>query len=164
MAKRPSKTHELIREKLSADAISEGRKIYLSSSVRELRIDVRRRRFSAIIDGDESTTTVKIEHGKDGPSWICSSDGRDHTGCAHVAALLTAIREQEASEGPSSTSGDKVKESLVDHLMENADRDHLIQAFRLCLRTFRKMDLIRIDYLMRSITSTNKKNISKPFY
>jgi len=136
MAKRPSKTHELIRERLSADAISEGRKIYLSSAVRELRIDVRRRRFSAIIDGDESTTAVKIEHGKDGPSWICSADGRNHTGCAHVAALLTAIREREASEGPSTASGAKEKESLVDHLMENADRNHLIQAFRLCLRTY----------------------------
>ena len=136
MANRPSKTHELIRERLSAEAISEGRKIYLSSAVRELRIDVRRRRFSAIIDGEESTTTVKIDHGKDGPSWICSADGRNHTGCAHVAALLTAIREQEASEGPSRTDGKKEKESLVDHLIENADRAHLIQAFRLCLRTY----------------------------
>ncbi|MFK8054477.1 MAG: hypothetical protein AB8F78_00030 [Saprospiraceae bacterium] len=136
MAKRPSKTHELIRERLSADAISEGRKIYLSSAVRELRIDVRRRRFSAIIDGEDSTTTVKIEHGKDGPTWICSADGRNHTGCAHVAAILTAIREREASEGPSTKSGDKAKESLVDHLMENADRGHLIQAFKLCLRTY----------------------------
>jgi hypothetical protein len=136
MANRPSKTHELIRERLSAEAISEGRKIYLSSAVRELRIDVRRRRFSAIIDGEESTTTVKIDHGKDGPSWICSSDGRNHTGCAHVAALLTAIREREASEGPSTDDGKIEKESLVDHLIENADRDHLIQAFRLCLRTY----------------------------
>lgn len=136
MANRPSKTHELIRERLSPEAIAEGRKIYLSSAVRELRIDVRRRRFSAIIDGEESTTTVKIEHGKDGPTWICSADGRNHTGCAHVAALLTAIREREASEGPSKNKGVKEKESLVDHLMENADRAHLIQAFRLCLRTY----------------------------
>ena len=138
------KIHELIRDLLAPEALSRGRKIYLSSAVREVRIDLRRRRYSAIVDdGLHGAVTVRIEHGKDGPTWVCSLDGKSSPGCAHVAALLTAIREREASESdaylvPGATgAADAIgRVSLVDHLLENAERDHLIQAFRLCLRTY----------------------------
>ena len=141
MPNKHPKTHEIIREALSAEALSRGRQLYLSSGVRELRVDVRRRRYSAIIDDLPAVATVKVEHGKDGPSWICSIDGRNNPNCAHVAALLTGIREREASEGRLDHSeGEKREEgqrvSLVEHLVSEADRDHLIQAFRLCLRTY----------------------------
>ncbi len=141
MATRHLKTHEIIRERLEAEALSRGRQLYLSSGVRELRIDVRRRRYSAIIDDAPGPATVKIEHGKDGPSWLCSIDGRDSSDCAHVAALLTGIREREASEGEAEDVAklpqlSKERISMVDHLMLEAHRDHLIQAFKLCLRTY----------------------------
>lgn len=141
MPNKHQKTHEIIREALSPEALSRGRQLYLSSGVRELRIDVRRRRYSAIIDDMPNVATVKIEYGKDGPSWMCSTDGRSNPNCAHVAALLTGIREREASEGRLDHNKGEKREaghrvSLVEHLVSEAERDHLIQAFRLCLRTY----------------------------
>ncbi len=138
------KVHELVREQLAPEALSRGRKLYLSSAVRELRIDIRRRRYSAIIDdATNGAVSVRIEHGKDGPSWLCSLDGKSSPTCAHVAALLTAIREREASEGEldtplsAETAGAGAgRVSLVEHLLDNAERDHLVQAFRLCLQTY----------------------------
>ena len=140
MPSKSSRTHELIREQLSAAALGAGRKLYLHAAVRELRIDARRRRYSAIIEEEgQASVTVKIEHPKGGPSWICSQDGRDSVQCAHVAALLTAIREREASEieSPSHPARSKPKRvNLVSHLLAHAERDHLAQAFRLCLRSY----------------------------
>ncbi len=136
------KIHELIRDQLAPEALSRGRKIYLSSSVREVRIDLRRRRYSAIVDdGLNGAVAVRIEQSKDGPTWMCSLDGKSSLTCPHVAALLTAIREREASESDASHAtgaapGDVARVSLVDHLLDTAERDHLIQAFRLCLRTY----------------------------
>ena len=134
------KIHELVRERLHADAVSAGRKLYLSSVVRELRADVRRRRYSALVDdGAHGTVSVRIEYGKDAAQWTCSLDGKSNPNCAHVAALLTAMREREASEGEADASEagrESARESLVEHLLENAERDHLVQAFRLCLRTY----------------------------
>ena len=134
------KVHELIRERLTADALAAGRQLYLSSAVRELRIDVRRRRYSALVDdGPNGTVSVRIEYAKGDPQWTCSLDGKSGPHCAHVAALLTAIREREHSEAdakadtPAKRRG---RESLVEHLLTNAERDHLVQAFRLCLRTY----------------------------
>ena len=132
------KVHELVRERLAAAALAEGRKLYLHSAVRELRIDVRRRRYSALVDdGGNGTVSVRIEHGKDAPSWTCSLDGKSSPGCAHVAALLTAIREREHSETEAEAPArGRGRENLVDHLLANAEREHLVQAFRLCLRTY----------------------------
>lgn len=134
------KVHELVRERLTPEALAAGRKLYLSSAVREFRADVRRRRYSALVDdGAHGTVSVRIEHGKDGPQWTCSLDGKSNPNCAHVAALLTAMREREASEGDGAVAvgqGANARESLVEHLLGSADRDHLVQAFKLCLRTY----------------------------
>ena len=138
------KVHELVRAQLTPEALARGRKLYLSSAVRELRIDVRRRRYSGLVDDPHhGAVSVRIEHAKDGPSWICSLDGKTNTACPHVAALITAIREREASEGfgesPTSPAQRKARDgrvSLVEHLLDNADRDHLAEAFRLCLKTY----------------------------
>ena len=136
------KVHELVRERLSAEAIAAGRKLYLSSVVREFRADVRRRRYSALVDdGAHGTVSIRIEHVRDAPQWTCSLDGKSNPNCPHVAALLTAMREREASEGRDGADGPAGgkqggRESLVDHLLDNAEREHLVQAFRLCLRTY----------------------------
>ena len=144
MPARSPKPHHRIRERLEADALARGRQLYLSSGVRELRIDVRRRRYSAIVDDGPNAITVKIEQHKDEVTWICSADGRNHPNCAHVAALLTAIREREAVDGDDGGDGQAAgtstkpaeRVSLVDHLMGEASREHLVQAFKLCLRTY----------------------------
>ena len=146
MPKPPTKkAHELVRERLDGAAVARGRQLYLSSGVRELRIDVRRRRYSAVVDDGADgapAATVKIETSKQGPSWVCSVDGRDAAHCPHVAALITAIREREAISGEDAAGpgpggakrGERV--SLVEHLMGEASREHLAQAFRLCLKTY----------------------------
>ena len=168
MPQRSPKVHELVRERLSAGALARGRQLYLSSGVRELRIDVRRRRYSAIVDDEAGggAATVKIEQTKGGPTWVCSVHGRDDGDCAHVAALLTGIREREAIEGDGGDGydpgartrgggaaeeeaadgpaagkarrprGKQRRVSLVEHLLGEADREHLVQAFRLCLKTY----------------------------
>ncbi len=138
------KVHELVREQLTPEALARGRKLYLSSAVRELRIDIRRRRYSAIVDDpSHGAVSVRIEYGKEGASWISSLDGKNAPNCPHVAALLTAIREREASEGDldalptlGKADGGAGRVSLVEHLLENAERDHLVQAFKLCLKTY----------------------------
>jgi len=163
MPTKSPKTHELIRDRLDGEAVARGRQLYLSSGVRELRVDLRRRRYSAIIDDGPSVATVKIEHGKDGPSWICSIDGRDHAGCPHVAALLTGIREREASEGDSEhaevnlakPTGDE-RSSLVDHLLGEASREHLIQAFRLCLKTYPELQGDLVFTILENIDSSGE--------
>ena len=141
MAERTPKTHELVAAQLSDEARTRGRQIYLHGGVRELRADVRRRRYSAVTDDAGESVTVKIEHGKAGPSWICSRDGRDDADCPHVAALLIGIREREATNGEGEAgraaredAGERV--SLVEHVLGEASREHLIQAFRLCLKTY----------------------------
>lgn len=142
MPERTPKTHELVAARLADDARSLGRQLYLSGGVRELRADVRRRRYSAIIDDATEAVTVKIEHGKEGPSWICSRDGRDDCSCPHVAALLIGIREREATHGEGDDEGGgrrgkaDQRQSLVEHVLDEASREHLIQAFRLCLKTY----------------------------
>ena len=141
MPERTPKTHELVAARLTDEARSRGRQLYLSGGVRQLRADVRRRRYSALIDDGAETVTVKIEHGKDGPSWTCSRDGRNDPNCPHVAALLIGIREREATHGDddgeaAGRRGADQRQSLVEHVLEEASREHLIQAFRLCLTTY----------------------------
>ena len=161
MATRNPKPHHLIRERLNDEALSRGRQLYLSSGVRELRMDVRRRRYSAIIDDGSNAITVKIEQQKDDVSWICSSDGRNQRDCAHVAALLTAIREREAIEGDEASAGAVTGKkngqvSLVDHLMEEASREHLVQAFKLCLRTYPELQGDLVFTILENIDTSGE--------
>ncbi len=156
MPKKHPKTHELVRARLSPEALAAGRKLYLASSLRELRADVRRRRYSAMVEEKSGTVSVKIEHGKDGPNWLCSADGRNDPNCRHVAALLIGIREREASEpiGPRlNAPGGARKESMVEHLLENAEREHLIEAFKLCLKTYPELQGDLVFTILENIES-----------
>ena len=160
MPERTPKTHELIAARLSDAARARGRQLYLGGGVRELRADLRRRRYSAIIDDGPEAVTVKVEHGKDGPTWICSADGRDVPDCPHVAALLIGIREREATDGDGEADGagprrggpdDRV--SLVEHVLEEASREHLVQAFRLCLKTYPELQGDLVFTILENVDS-----------
>lgn len=137
MSSGSKKIHHYVREKLSDEAIAKGRKIYLSSAVKDLNLDIRRRRYSGTIDYNDEICVVKIEHTTDGPTWVCTIDGRDNPDCAHVAALITAIREREASETPTEKpKNENEKENLVDHIFGLAEPEHLEQALRLAIQSY----------------------------
>ena len=138
---------ESIRAMLTPEAIKSGREIYLEGAIREFRADLRRRRYTAVIQEKEgASVSIRIQAHKGEAEYECSVHGKSNPQCAHVAALITAIREHEAIQG----DGAKAQKSgsqpvpLVEYLLETADRDQLAKTLRLGMKAFPEMqgDLI----------------------